>query len=62
VSGDLAWLSGTFSDKDASGATVDEGKYLSVYRRTNGNWLLVRDTWNSDKALPPPAPPAAAPM
>jgi ketosteroid isomerase-like protein len=54
ASGDLAWLSGTFSLVNASGDTVDTGKYLSVHRRENGKWLMIRDTWNSD------APPAAA--
>jgi uncharacterized protein (TIGR02246 family) len=55
VSGDLAWESGTFSARDKAGATVDEGKYITVLQRTDGKWLIVRDTWNSDRA------PAAAP-
>jgi len=55
VSGDLAWLSGTFTVKDRGGATVDTGKYLSLYRRTSEGWKLIRDTWNSDKASPAPA-------
>jgi uncharacterized protein (TIGR02246 family) len=59
VSGDVGWLSGTFSVTDGSGATVDKGKYLSVYRRASGDWQLIRDTWNSDMA-PAPAAPAAA--
>jgi uncharacterized protein (TIGR02246 family) len=59
VSGDLAWLSGTFTAADSTGATVDTGKYLSVYRRSGDAWLLVRDTWNSD--APAPAAPAAPP-
>ena len=58
VSGDLAWMSGTYAVTDASGATVDTGKYLSVHRRTNGAWLYIRDIWNSDN---PPPPAAAAP-
>jgi len=57
VSGDLAWLSGTFTVADSTGATVDTGKYLSVYRRSGDAWLLIRDTWNSD--TPAPAAPAA---
>jgi uncharacterized protein (TIGR02246 family) len=59
VSGDLGWLTGTFSVTDASGTAVDVGKFVSVYRRTNGEWALIRDTWNSDKAPPAEAPPAA---
>ena len=53
VSGDLGWISGTYDVLDASGAVVDGGNYLSVHRRTNGVWLYIRDTWNSDR---PPAP------
>jgi ketosteroid isomerase-like protein len=58
VTGDLAWMSGTFSIVDGSGKAVDTGKYLSVHRRTNGNWLYIRDIWNTDTA-PAPTPPAA---
>ncbi len=57
VSGDLAWMSGTYAITDASGATVDVGKYLSVHRKTNGTWEYVRDIWNSDNPPPPPAKP-----
>ncbi len=58
AAGDLGWASGTYSATDASGATVDTGKFLTVYRRANGEWLIIRDTWNSDAA----AAPAAAPV
>ncbi len=58
VSGDLGWLSGAFSVTDSSGAAVDAVKFLSVYRRTNGKWQLIRDTWNSDTAPAAAAAPA----
>ena len=58
VSGDLGWLSGNYIVTDGSGATVDKGKFLSVYRRDNGDWQLIRDTWNSDMPAAPVAPPA----
>jgi uncharacterized protein (TIGR02246 family) len=54
VSGDLAWEWNTFSVTDSSGATVDTGKYVTVYARRGGKWMIIRDIWNSD------APPAAA--
>jgi len=58
--GDLGWVSGTYSVVDASGATVDTGKYLSVHRRTNDKWLDIRDSWNSDTAPAPAPAPAEA--
>jgi uncharacterized protein (TIGR02246 family) len=61
VSGDTGWESGSYTIVDASGATVDSGSYLSVARRSNGKWLYIRDTYNSDRPLPAPPPaPAAA--
>ncbi len=53
VSGDLAFEAGSYSVTDASGATVDTGKYIGVFQERDGQWLYIRDTWNSDA---PPAP------
>ena len=57
TSGDLAWESGTYAVKAKSGASVEIGKYLTVYKKSGGKWLIIRDTWNSDA---PPAPPSPA--
>jgi len=57
VAGDTGWVSGTFTVMNASGAAVDSGKFLTVYRRVNGGWKTIRDIWNSD--APPPAAAAA---
>jgi ketosteroid isomerase-like protein len=56
VSGDLAWMGGTYAVVDAKGTSVDVGKYLSIHRRISGGWVYIRDTWNSDNEPPPPAP------
>ena len=48
VSGDLGLRSGTYSIKDPSGAVADTGKWLQVWRKTGGEWHIVRDIWNSD--------------
>lgn len=48
VSGDLAMEAGTYSVTDASGATVDTGKYIGVFQKRDGEWRYIRDTWNSD--------------
>lgn len=63
ISGDVAWQNGTFTVTDASGAAIDVGKYLSVFEKRDGKWLVIRDTWNSDRppSAAPPAEPAAEP-
>ena len=53
ISGELAWHAGTSSVVDAAGKTVETGKYIEVWHRVNGKWLMVRDIWNDDA---PPAP------
>ena len=58
IVGDTGWESGYYTVADASGATVDSGSYLAVSRKTDGQWRLVRDTYNSDRPLPAPAPAA----
>ena len=58
ASGELGYHSGSFVVKDAAGNVVDSGNYLAVMQRQpDGKWLMIRDTWNSDR--PPPAPAAA---
>ena len=64
VSGDLGWLSGAYTLTNAAGAVVETGKYTTVFQRMNGEWKIIRDTWNSDAAPaavagPPPPPPKA---
>lgn len=55
ASGELGYHSGSYVVKDASGAVIDSGNYLAVMQRqADGKWLMIRDTWNSDR--PPPAP------
>jgi len=58
VAGDTGWESGTYTATDASGTVVDSGSYLSVSHKANGKWLYHRDTYNSDRPLPAPAPAA----
>jgi uncharacterized protein (TIGR02246 family) len=36
----------------AGGAVPDQGKYLVVWKRENGEWKIHRDAWNTD--APPP--------
>jgi len=48
VSGDLAWEWNTYSATDKSGKVVDKGKYVTLFERRNGKWVIIRDIWNSD--------------
>jgi uncharacterized protein (TIGR02246 family) len=51
--GDMAVEVGQYTIKlpPQNGATaVDKGKYLIVYKKVGGDWLLHRDMWNSDPA------------
>jgi uncharacterized protein (TIGR02246 family) len=58
VAGDTGWEAGSYT-VTAGGVTVDSGSYMSVSRKVNGQWLYIRDTYNSDRPLPP-TPPATA--
>ena len=63
VSGNLAWHSGTFHVTGPAGSPVGTGKYLEVWQQdAKGNWMIIRDTWNTDApAAAPMPPPEAAP-
>ncbi len=53
VSADLGYEWNTFTLADKAGKTVDTGKYLTVFGRRNGKWVIVRDIWNSDTPAAP---------
>ncbi len=53
VSGDLGFFWETYSIVSRSGAAVDSGKLLTLYRRTQGRWLIVADTWSSSRPATP---------
>ncbi|HJU88526.1 MAG TPA: SgcJ/EcaC family oxidoreductase [Gemmatimonadaceae bacterium] len=53
VSGDLGWISNTFTVKDGAGKTVESGKFVTLFARRDGKWQIIRDIWNSDS---PPTP------
>jgi uncharacterized protein (TIGR02246 family) len=55
ASGDLAWHSGSYTATDAMGMVVDSGNYLEVQQNIDGKWLIIRDIYNSDRPMAPPA-------
>jgi ketosteroid isomerase-like protein len=50
---DLVVEEGKFTVGDGSGKTVDEGKYIVLWKQENGKWKLWRDMWNSNNPPPP---------
>lgn len=45
---------GKYTIMDSSGKTVDQGKYVVVWKKEGGKWKMYRDIWNSN--MPAPAP------
>ncbi len=54
--GDLGYTVGTYTVTDAGGATIDEGKYVVIWRDVDGQWQTHRAIWNSNLPLPAPEP------
>jgi uncharacterized protein (TIGR02246 family) len=51
--GNIAWETGTYVMRVA-GKPVDNGKYIVIWKREQGQWRLHRDIWNTN--MPAPAP------
>jgi len=52
---DLVVEEGKWTVGDGSGKTLDDGKYIVLWKQENGKWKLWRDIWNSNNPPPPPA-------
>jgi ketosteroid isomerase-like protein len=53
--GNLGIEVGKYTILDASGKTVDQGKYVVTWKKGNDGWKLYRDIWNSSMPAAPPA-------
>jgi len=51
AAGDLAVGSGIYSININDSTTVDNGKYLSLFKKIDGKYKSIRDIWNSSKPL-----------
>ena len=60
--GSMAYVRGRYTmtmSPPGAAAIADTGKYLEIWRKQgDGTWKSVRDMFNSDVALPAPAPAA----
>ena len=48
-SGDLAYETGGYEMKTKDGKVADHGKYVVVWKRAAGKWMLHRDIWNTNQ-------------
>ncbi len=52
VFGDYAHRQGSFTIKDPGGAALESGKFIELWKRSGGRWLIHRDMWSFN--APPP--------
>ena len=57
VFGDYAHRQGSFLLKGPDGATVTAGKFLELWRKVDGQWLIYRDMWSANAPAPATATP-----
>ncbi|MEZ5864007.1 MAG: DUF4440 domain-containing protein [Geminicoccaceae bacterium] len=50
VLGDTAWEEGVYETFDAAGRSLDLGKYIVIWKRVGGAWLLARDIMSTNRA------------
>lgn len=53
--GDVVTAEGRYALLGADGGTVEAGKYLVVYKKTEAGWRLHRDIWSSNSPATAPA-------
>lgn len=51
--GDTAFEVGRYSLYDSAGNTLDGGKYVVIWKKTEEAWRLHRDIWNSSMPISP---------
>ena len=47
VSGNLGYKAGRYRTRGEDGSLIDRGKYIEIWSKIDGNWVLHRDIWNS---------------
>jgi uncharacterized protein (TIGR02246 family) len=47
--GETVAETGTYRLAGKDGESLDEGKYVVIWKRVDGNWKLHRDCWNSSQ-------------
>ena len=52
IVGDLGYKAGRYRMYTKDGGLLDRGKYIEIWKKTDGQWLIHRDMWNSSVAAP----------
>jgi uncharacterized protein (TIGR02246 family) len=52
ISGDLAYRIGSYTVLGPDGSQMDQGHFVELWQRQNGDWAFTHDIWNSDLAPP----------
>ncbi|MCW8984546.1 MAG: DUF4440 domain-containing protein, partial [Thermoanaerobaculales bacterium] len=47
VAGNLGYKAGRYRSTAEDGSLVDRGKYIEIWSKIDGKWVLHRDIWNS---------------
>ena len=61
--GETAWEEGRYTLVGQNGGTLDDGKYVVIWKHQADGWKLYRDIWSSNtpQQAAPPGQPAAKP-
>ena len=52
AAGDLATEIGNYVMKNADGQEIEHGKYIVLWKKKKGSWVILRDIWNSSMSVP----------
>jgi len=52
VDGDLGYKAGRYRVRTKDNVLIDRGKYIEIWRKADGQWLIHRDIWNSSMPVP----------
>jgi ketosteroid isomerase-like protein len=55
---ETAWEAGSYTLVGTNGATMDEGKYIVVWKHEADGWKMYRDMWSSNSPQPTSAAPS----
>lgn len=47
--GNTAYEVGNYTLFNADGKSIDDGKYIVIWKKIGKNWFLFRDIWNSNR-------------